>query len=554
MNIDEKNRIIENYIKNISNQINEKYNGLIDDNKISRAILMFKNSNDDLETIIIPKINDLAQQVIDNYLRLKEEEQRNMMITNIDKNINSDFFIEMLRKNWNYTHSIGHLGNLIGESYIHHIINKDGYGFEYYMNHIENLYSQYGERKISQEQFELEKAKLISSVIASKLGINKQNISQKDMERIKNYFLQEFVVNGYVSHSFPDAYYESIMTNGLISSINLRQDKPLEVQEIQDIFMDKGVVAPMGGYPYYGGSGIYYEYDFTKMFRHAIDSPEWFNWFTSSDHITNYHDSVEVSPYILRSEPDCRNNVDDLCLNAGLNEFETQKVVDFYKKYYSKFSSPKLNVALIPKRVIGKDIIFNVLPNDMNLFSTISYVLNDGSRQYTEHNGNVYEGTIFSNQFGISVIPNASSFISAKKYDRESQEHLIKPENNLAVLQAVDENRNRLVPSMVSKVEHAKKNVHSKIKSTNIDEINFNARSQNEIQTYKMIQRKNTEIKKQKRMKNNPKVLVRKLPSTSSQVNSLNGNKGYVNVITLSLIVSFVLGVLFTSVYILFKR
>ena len=71
--MEQKNKIIEDYIINISKQVNSQYNGLIDDDKISRAIEMFKDSNDDLETEIIPKINELVQEVIDNYLEFKKQ-------------------------------------------------------------------------------------------------------------------------------------------------------------------------------------------------------------------------------------------------------------------------------------------------------------------------------------------------------------------------------------------------------------------------------------------------------------------------------------------------
>lgn len=465
--MNQKNKILEEYIRNISNKINSQYEGLIDEDKISRAMDMFKDLNDDLETEIFPKIDKLAQKVIDNYFELKEDNHRKMMLKNIDKSINSDFFIEMLRKNWQKNHSISSLSNLIGELYIHHIINKDGYGFVYYMTQIEKLYSQCRKRKISPENFELQRAKLISSIIASKLGIDIKDKTQENMSKVKSYFLQEYVVNGYVSHSFPDAYYESIMKNGLISSTELRSDNILEILEIQDIFMSKGVVYPIGAYPYYGGSGIYYEHDFTKTFKHAIDSPEWFSWFTSSDHTKTYHDDVEHSPYILRSEADCRRNIDDLCLNAGLNETETKKVIEFYQKYYTKFSFPKLNVALISKKTIGKDNISSATPQDRDLVSTISYVLNDGSGQYAEHNGNVYMGTINPRKISISVIPNASNYIKANQYHRETQEQLISPDNNLAFLQNVYENRHRLIPSMISKVEKAKEIILNRKKLSN---------------------------------------------------------------------------------------
>ena len=71
--MNQKNKMIEDYITNIANQVNSKYNGLIDDDKISRAIKMFSNSNEDFETEIIPKINKLVQEVIDNYLEFKRQ-------------------------------------------------------------------------------------------------------------------------------------------------------------------------------------------------------------------------------------------------------------------------------------------------------------------------------------------------------------------------------------------------------------------------------------------------------------------------------------------------
>lgn len=71
--MNQKNKMIEDYIANIANQVNSQYNGLIDDDKISRAIKMFSNSNEDFETEIIPKINKLVQEVIDNYLEFKRQ-------------------------------------------------------------------------------------------------------------------------------------------------------------------------------------------------------------------------------------------------------------------------------------------------------------------------------------------------------------------------------------------------------------------------------------------------------------------------------------------------
>lgn len=71
--MNQKNKMIKDYIANIANQVNSQYNGLIDDDKISIAIKMFSNSNEDFETEIIPKINKMVQEVIDNYLEFKRQ-------------------------------------------------------------------------------------------------------------------------------------------------------------------------------------------------------------------------------------------------------------------------------------------------------------------------------------------------------------------------------------------------------------------------------------------------------------------------------------------------
>ena len=74
LNMDQKNQYIEEYIRTIGKQMNNQFNtNLIDDDKIDRAINMFKNSPKDLETKIIPEINKLIKQVIDEYLEFKKQ-------------------------------------------------------------------------------------------------------------------------------------------------------------------------------------------------------------------------------------------------------------------------------------------------------------------------------------------------------------------------------------------------------------------------------------------------------------------------------------------------
>ena len=80
----------------------------------------------------------------------------------------------------------------------------------------------------------------------------------------------------------------------------------------------------------------------------------------------------------------------------------------------------------------------------------------------------------------------------------------------------------------------------------------FAQRSQSEIQVHNQIKQKNQAIKQQKeqqRQMNKPKVKT----LTQNPNGSSTGSKGFANVITLSLIVSFVCGALFMVVYMLLK-
>lgn len=188
--------------------------------------------------------------VVLNKMEQNRLDREKMMLSNIEKNINSTFFINILRDNWNKNHSIHSIGNLIGELYIHHIINKDGYGFEKYITQINELYTQLEERQISPQNFETQKSKLIATVIADKLNIDyTKEIKEEDIEMVKNYFLKEYITYGYVSHSFPDAYYTSILQNGLIPNAGDRKDNPQDIEEIQAMFMKRKIMAPLGGYP-----------------------------------------------------------------------------------------------------------------------------------------------------------------------------------------------------------------------------------------------------------------------------------------------------------------
>ena len=71
MNIEQKNQLIEEYINELVLSINSKYVSLITDEKKKKAIEMFKNSNGNLKSEIIPKINEIANQMIEDFVKFQ---------------------------------------------------------------------------------------------------------------------------------------------------------------------------------------------------------------------------------------------------------------------------------------------------------------------------------------------------------------------------------------------------------------------------------------------------------------------------------------------------
>lgn len=101
--MDEKNKYIEDYIRKVSSEVNLQFRKeLIDEDKISRALTMFKDSSGDLEAEIIPKINDTLYQVLANNIKSECHKQYDFIkkIANSIGNVTEDEIINLMMNNY----------------------------------------------------------------------------------------------------------------------------------------------------------------------------------------------------------------------------------------------------------------------------------------------------------------------------------------------------------------------------------------------------------------------------------------------------------------------
>ena len=78
MELDEKNKKIEEVLYIISNEVNKEYGGLIDKYRIKELYDKFKNSEKDLQDDIIPEIKDIIEKIISEYVDLKRNLEQMM--------------------------------------------------------------------------------------------------------------------------------------------------------------------------------------------------------------------------------------------------------------------------------------------------------------------------------------------------------------------------------------------------------------------------------------------------------------------------------------------
>lgn len=335
-------------------------------------------------------------------------------------------------------------GTLIGEVYRFSIIHQsegvDKTEVIKYLQDIKNIYFQSYSQPDKDKQREFidrERSRVITRSIADKLKIDHSSRmpSAQDIERIKNYFIKNYVENGYVFHSFPSARKESVQRDGFTRVEKLWEHEQLK--EIVDIFQEQGVLKALGGYGFYteditkGKS--YVEHDPEKIFFHALCSPEWFKILTSATH-TISDSSLETSPFFLKNYDACKQNVIDLCNNAGISHEDKQKVATLFKQSWSVLGQPELTTALIPRKKVGKANVPTTLES-LDVFETISYVLNDSAGEFHEHTGNVVDlSKVEGSDISVVEMPPADTYLACDSFKRETREELYDPRNNIRAI------------------------------------------------------------------------------------------------------------------------
>ncbi len=277
--------------------------------------------------------------------------------------------------------------------------------------------------------FQTESAKIIAATIAKSLNIDLKKASNSEILKIKQYFLKNYIENGFVFHSFPTARRESVKQHGFTIIQKLWDNDRL--QAVIKILEKHGAIAAMGGASYYNPNGMYVEHSAEMVLFHCLSAPEWFKFFTSSEHNGTSFD-VATSPFYVKNYDACRQNVDDLITNLNLNEEESAEVSSFFESCWDVLKDKTQTAALIRRKTVGKT---NPISDNTDLLTTITEALSDTHTQFSEHVGNVVDPQqITASDVELIDIPPAETFLKCDKFHRETKQELFNPRKTFKIL------------------------------------------------------------------------------------------------------------------------
>lgn len=164
-----------------------------------------------------------------------------------------------------------------------------------------------------------------------------------------NIIIDNYINNGYYFHSTNGAFQESIKNNGLII-----KNKPWnlkELEEIKNIFSHHGKSDIFGLYQGEEKTPIHLSTNLLSSSYYAISSPTWFLHFVSGGMKNNDYDK---EAYRNRDYDSCLKNILNLIEEYNLTKEESNKVIEFFNKYYNILGLNTEPILLLIKRNVVK--------------------------------------------------------------------------------------------------------------------------------------------------------------------------------------------------------
>ena len=235
------------------------------------------------------------------------------------------------------------------------IVIKDTKNLSYCMEELKKMVYSYNDHK----ELVLWSNELLGELIRLKLNLIDKT-SNENKRKILSYLYEEYIVNGYMFHSFPSAFKELVEENGIDA-----KDYSYPVfymKKLYYIFKNHKYDEMIPEYLLGGINSISITDSPAMAYYYAFRSPQYFCNLVATSKYYKDNASYDYEAYYRKDMESCRNNLLFLAKHLNMTDKEKDTVITSFERQWNLLdaSNSLPEIAFISRKDVGKNSLDDI--------------------------------------------------------------------------------------------------------------------------------------------------------------------------------------------------
>ena len=235
------------------------------------------------------------------------------------------------------------------------IVIKDTNNFSYCTEELKRIIYSYNDHK----ELILQSNELLGELIRLKLNLTDKT-SGDNKRKILSYLYEKYIVNGYMFHSFPNAFKELVEERGIDT-----KDYSYPVfymKKLYYIFKNHKYDEMIPEYLLEGISSISITDSPAMAYYYAFRGPQYFCNLVATSKYYKDNDSYDYEAYYRKDMDACRKNLLLLAKHLNMTDKEKDTVIMAFEKQWNLLdaSNSLPEIAFISRKDVGKDSLDDI--------------------------------------------------------------------------------------------------------------------------------------------------------------------------------------------------
>lgn len=186
-------------------------------------------------------------------------------------------------------------------------------------------------------------------LILKRLGYTEEDLSDVKVEKkVSKYIIEKFRIQKYRYHSFNDAFYESIVKNGINPKLQFSDQDTLN--RIDEIFSSHDISMILGWQKLNCVDMVSYAKNPSECYSYALASPEWFSEFCGES--LNFANIEGRCQFAFRDNDydGAKRNLISLMKKHNFSYEEMKEVLNFFDDNWEKYANKSSTLVVVVDR------------------------------------------------------------------------------------------------------------------------------------------------------------------------------------------------------------